>query len=109
MIATLLKTCGLDPSFLVGTGNVSALGAPGHFGKGMYFVAEADESAAEPVYDRRAKFLFQHPTIAVITNIEFDHPDMYASLDILRETYGKFLSNITHDGILITYGDDREV
>lgn len=109
MIATLLRESGLDPSYLIGTGNVLSLGAPGHFGKGMYFISEADEYAAEPIHDRRAKFLFQHPSIAVITNIEYDHPDMYSSLDSLRNTYRKFLDNILNGGVLITCGDDPEV
>src|SRR5258706_5954153 len=38
MIATILKEAGLDPTFVVGTGDVGSLGAPGHFGRGNYFV-----------------------------------------------------------------------
>src|SRR5476651_368276 len=61
MIATIMKETGFDPSFIIGTGNVGSLGTPGHFGKGKYFVAEADEYATEPKYNKTAKFLWQHP------------------------------------------------
>ena len=40
MIASLLKTNNFDPSFLIGTANAESLGAPGHYGKGKFFVAE---------------------------------------------------------------------
>ena len=51
MIATILKENKQDPTFLIGTGDIPSLGSSGHFGKGKYFVAEADEYATEPKYD----------------------------------------------------------
>ena len=107
-IATLLLENGKDPSFVIGTGDVESLGGPGHFGSGSYFVAEADEYATEPKYDKTPKFLWQNPKILVITNIEFDHPDVYRSIDEIREAYGKFVGQLKNDGVLIVYGDDRE-
>ena len=109
MIATILKGCGLDPSYVVGTGNVLSLGSSGHFGKGKYFVAEADEYMTEPNLDKTIKFMWQHPKIAVITNIEFDHPDAYKSLDETREKFLEFAKQLPKDGVLVTYEDDPEV
>ncbi|MBI4096264.1 MAG: UDP-N-acetylmuramate--L-alanine ligase [Candidatus Levybacteria bacterium] len=109
MIATILKISEEDPSFLMGTANAASLGAPGHYGKGVYFVAEADEYMTEPVYDKTIKHMWQHPKIAVITNIEFDHPDAYSSLDDTREKFLAFANQLPHDGILITCGDDPQV
>jgi UDP-N-acetylmuramate--alanine ligase len=76
MIAAILKDNRLDPSFLIGTGNIPFLNSSGHFGKGEYFVAEADEYATEPKYDLTPKLLWQKPEIAVITNVELDHPEI---------------------------------
>jgi len=90
MIATILKENKQDPTFLIGTGDIPSLGSSGHFGKGKYFVAEADEYATEPKYDKTPKFLWQHPQIGVITNIEFDHPDLYSSMEQLREAFLNF-------------------
>ena len=109
MIATLLKVNNFDPSYLIGTADALSLGAPGHYGKGKYFVAEADEYMTEPNFDKTIKHLWQHPKIAVITNIEFDHPDAYKSLDDTREQFLKFANQLPKNGVLITCGDDPQV
>ena len=108
MIATLLNANGKDPSWLVGTGNVLSLGSPGHYGKGKYFVAEADEYMTEPTFDKTIKHMWQHPEIAVITNIEFDHPDAYKSIDDTREAFLKFANQLPKNGVLIACRDDPQ-
>lgn len=108
MIATILKENNFDPSFLIGTGFIPSLGSCGHFGKGEYFVAEADEYATEPKYDKTPKLLWQKPKIGVITNIEFDHPDLYSSMDELRQAFLNFSNNISKNGSLIACIDDLE-
>jgi UDP-N-acetylmuramate--alanine ligase len=108
MIATILKENKLDPSFLIGTGDIPSLGSCGHFGKGNYFVAEADEYATEPKYDKKPKFLWQKPRIGLITNIEFDHPDLYPSMDSIREAFLAFANNIQENGVLVACSDDPE-
>lgn len=108
MLATILKEAGTDSSFLIGTGDVPSLGGPGHYGKGKYFIAEADEYATEPVHDKTPKFLWQHPKIIILTNIEFDHPDLYRSVDEVREAFLRFVQQLPKDGILIICGDDAQ-
>ncbi|HVA96428.1 MAG TPA: UDP-N-acetylmuramate--L-alanine ligase [Candidatus Acidoferrales bacterium] len=109
MIATMLSENKLDPSYIIGTGNVGSLGAPGHYGKGRYFVSEADEYATEPNYDKRARFLWQHPTFTIITNIEHDHPDIYPTISAIREAFVTFAQKLPDKGLLIVCGDDPEV
>jgi len=109
MIATILKFNGKDPSFLIGTANVLSLGAPGNYGLGAFFVAEADEYMTEPNFDKTIKHMWQHPKIVVITNIEFDHPDAYKSIDETREKFLEFANQLPKDGVLITCGDDPQV
>lgn len=109
MVATILKGCGLDPSYVIGTGNILSLGSSGHFGKGEYFVAEADEYMTEPNFDKTIKFMWQHPKIAIFTNIDFDHPDAYKSLEDTRERFLEFANQLPKDGVLIVYGDDPQV
>lgn len=109
MITTMLKGCGLDPSYVIGTGNVISLGSSGHFGKGKYFVAEADEYMTEPSFDKTIKFMWQHPKIAVITNIEFDHPDAYKTIDDTRKACLAFSNQLPKDGVLIACGDDPQI
>jgi len=109
MIATILKENRLDPTYIIGTGDIDSLGVPGHLGTGRYFVAEADEYATEPNHDKRARFLWQHPMFAVVTNIEHDHPDIYPSIQAVRETFLSFVKKLPEKGLLIAFGDDPEI
>lgn len=110
LVATLLREAGKDPSYIIGTGSIPSLGSPGHFGKGKYFIAEADEYATEPTKDKTPKFMWQHPGIAVMTNIDFDHPDLYNSIEEVKDAYKKFADQLAHDGgLLVANGDDKHI
>jgi UDP-N-acetylmuramate--alanine ligase len=105
MIASLLTENKLDPSYSIGTGEVPNLGSSGHFGKGKYFVAEADEYFADPLNNRVPKFLFFNPKIAIVTNVDFDHPDIYESVEDVVSAFVELTKKITKDGVLIACGD----
>ncbi len=109
MVATLFEQAKRQPSYVIGTASVPSLGKPGHKGKGMYFIAEADEYATDPIHDQTTKFLWQHPKIAVVTNIELDHTDFYHTVDDLRHAFLEFLQNLPTDGLVIACGDDPQV
>lgn len=109
MMATIFVKSNLDPSYIVGTSNIPSLGKPGHYGKGKYFIAEADEYATEPKYDKTPKFLWQKPQITIFTNIDFDHPDCYKSIDDVRLAFEKFANQLPENGVLIANGDDRQI
>lgn len=97
MIATVLLASGMDPSYIIG-GVVSNLGSNARVGAGTCFVIEADEY--------RNTFLALTPDIAVVTNVEFDHPDCFASPRFLRLAFGDFVSRIQPGGALVTCNDD---
>ncbi|HHS98299.1 MAG TPA: UDP-N-acetylmuramate--L-alanine ligase [Chloroflexi bacterium] len=96
MIATILWHGGRDPSFIVG-GVVAGLGTNARAGTGPHFVVEADE------YDRT--FLGLRPQVAVVTNVEPDHPDCYPTFDDLRTAFGRFVALLPPDGLLVVCGD----
>jgi UDP-N-acetylmuramate--alanine ligase len=81
MIGYLLLQAGLDPTIVIG-GEVKAWEGNARVGRGSYFVAEADESDGSLV-----KFA---PDIGVVTNIELDHPDHYATLEHVVDTFQTF-------------------
>ena len=97
MTAHVLKVLGENPTALVG-GELNDIGSNVVDGASDLVVAEADES------DR--SLLHLRPQSAIITNIEFDHPDFYASLDDVLETFAKFVSSLPEDGHLVTCADD---
>jgi UDP-N-acetylmuramate--alanine ligase len=98
MTTLLLLEAGLDPTYIVG-GVMSDLGTNGHAGAGKHFVIEADEY--------RSTFLALKPAIAVVTNVEFDHPDSFPSARFVRMAFGNFVDNIRAGGTLIACNDDE--
>lgn len=110
MIACMLVNAKLDPSYAIGTAYINGLGAAGHCGRGKYLVAEADEYVTCPKTDTTPRFLWQNPKAAVITNIEFDHPDVYGNLDDVVDAYLQFVRNLRKSGgFLVACLDDAEV
>ncbi len=97
MIALILDEAGLYPGFIVG-GVPLDLGTNGRAGTGRYFVIEADEY--------RHTFLALKPKIAVVTNIEFDHPDVFPGLRFVRLAFGDFVDGIVEGGTLVACNDD---
>jgi UDP-N-acetylmuramate--alanine ligase len=85
LMAYVLETAGLDPSYFVG-GVVPELGSNAHLGEGPHLVLEADE------YDR--SFLNGHPALAIITNVEHDHPDIYPDEAALDEAFAAFATRV---------------
>ncbi len=101
MIATILNEAGQDPSWIVGTSEISSLPSSGHFGKGDWAVIEGDEYVADPVADKTPKFMYLNPEIVVCTNIRHDHPDVYPTEDDITRAYLGFLSKLPADGLLL--------
>ncbi|GAB4494801.1 MAG: UDP-N-acetylmuramate--L-alanine ligase [Anaerolineales bacterium] len=97
LVAWMLTALGLDPSYIIG-GISHNLNGNAHAGKGSHFVIEADE------YDRM--FLGLAPKIAVITNVEHDHPDCYPTPEDFRQAFRDFVGGLLPDGILLACGDD---
>lgn len=106
LLATTMASLDLDPSYSVGTGEVFPSAAPGHFGSGDYFIAEADEYASEPVHDRVPKFLYLAPRYAIFNNIDFDHPDLFKDTDEIVGAFLELADNIRSGGKLFVNGDD---
>lgn len=107
VLAWLLKDSGQDPSWLIG-------GVPlnGHrssaLGQGPAFVLEGDEYDTA-FFDKESKFLHYRPKRAIFTSLEFDHADIFDSLDEIRAAFRKFIALIPEDGDLVAFADDPEV
>jgi UDP-N-acetylmuramate--alanine ligase len=100
MIADIAIAAGLDPTVIVG-GVSPTIGANGRAGKGDVFIVEADE------YDHM--FLGLQPTIAVVTNIEHDHPDIYPTDAAYLDAFREFVALLPQDGLLVVCSDDPGV
>src|SRR5690606_36955970 len=90
MLIHLLKSAKLDPSFILGA-DIKGLHTNAHAGKDENFVIEADE------YDNM--FLGLNPSISVITNIEYDHPDFFPTPLDYTWAFLNFLLKTEENGI----------
>ena len=92
LVAFMLDRAGLDPTFVVG-GLLADYGTNARTGHGQPFVIEADE------YDRM--FLGLKPTVAVVLNVEHDHPDCYPTLKDMQEAFRTFVELLPPGGLLV--------
>ncbi len=97
MTSMVLIEGGLDPTVFIG-GELSALGGNHRTGKSPYMVVEACEF--------KKSFLKFRPKIELITNIDWDHPDCFPSLEDVVQTFRDFVDLLPADGMLAVWGDD---
>ncbi len=100
LVAAALQAGGLHPTVIVG-GVIKNIGSNAVSGPGQYLVAEADESDGT--------FLHLTPTIAVVTNIDFEHVDHYRDMDHLRSAFREFLDRVPFYGTCVLCLDDPEI
>lgn len=90
-----------DPTIIVGGRVHSFAKTNAVVGKGDIVIVEADE------YDRT--FLRLSPSMAVITNIEAEHLDIYKDLDDVKEAFIEFANKVPFYGAVIVCLDDANV
>jgi UDP-N-acetylmuramate--alanine ligase len=93
----VLAAAGLDPTGFVG-GTVPSWQGNLRYGASDLSVVEADE------YDR--SFHALEADVAVVTNLEADHLDVYGDLAGVREAFRVFLTRLRPGGRAIVCGDD---
>jgi UDP-N-acetylmuramate--alanine ligase len=101
MIGSILSKGGLDPTVIIGGRLNQWGGSNARLGSSDFLVAEADESDGS--------FLALSPSMAVITNIDYEHIDFYQSMDNLRKTFVDFINKVPFFGRAILCLDDKEV
>lgn len=107
MLAWVLTEAGLDPSYIVGGVPISWQ-AGARLGSGDLFILEGDEYDSA-FFDKRAKFLHYLPDTVIINNVEFDHADIYDSIDEIALSFRRLVNIIPGNGLLIGPEDDEHV
>jgi UDP-N-acetylmuramate--alanine ligase len=97
MAAVALERAGLGPGFAVGA-VVPQLGTNARNSRGDYFIVEADE------YDY--SFLQLDPDVAIVTNIEYDHPDIFPDFQSVLNAFVGFAGRLRQGGTLVVAADD---
>lgn len=90
LMAALFDAALLDATVVNG-GIINAYGTNARLGKGEWIIVEADESDGS--------FTRLPATIAVVTNIDPEHMDFYASFDHLKKAFVDFVERIPFYGL----------
>ena len=105
MLAWILEYAGLEPGFLIG-GIPQNFGISARAGAGKYFVIEADEYDTA-FFDKRSKFIHYHPKTLILNNLEFDHADIFADLDAIKQQFHFLIRTVPGTGQLVINADDQ--
>jgi UDP-N-acetylmuramate--alanine ligase len=96
-----LVTAGRDPSAFVGAllpaSITGELPATARWGSGADFVVEADEYAGN--------FDPYHPAVAIVTNVDWDHPDVFADRGSVVTAFARWLAAVPAATLVANIGD----
>lgn len=104
LLAWILEHAGRNPGFMIG-------GVPANFESGArfnhseFFVIEGDEYDTA-YFDKRSKFLHYLPECVIVNNIEFDHADIFNSLEEILLSFQRLLNSVPRNGLVLLNGDD---
>ena len=107
LIAWILENAGLSPGFMIG-GIAENFHTSCQEGAGKLFITEGDEYDTA-FFDKRSKFFHYLPNQLIINNIEFDHADIFSSLEAILQSFQYLLRLVPSSGVVIANGDDENV
>ena len=108
ILKEILESVKINPSYLIA-------GVPQNQDKSAQlrsqdcFVIEADEYDTA-FFDKGPKFLHYEPYVTIINNIEFDHADIYPSLESIEKEFERLI-HLTQlkEGVVVGNYDDQRV
>jgi UDP-N-acetylmuramate--alanine ligase len=101
MVASILNTANLDPTVVVGGRVAGMQGSNARVGKSTILVVESDESDGS--------FLKLAPILAVVTNIDREHLDHYASLEDIQTAFTEFVNKVPFYGAVVLCMEDENI
>ncbi|MFQ5513270.1 MAG: UDP-N-acetylmuramate--L-alanine ligase [Myxococcota bacterium] len=107
LVGWILTHAGLDPSVLVG-GVAENLAGGFRLGEGEHFVIEGDEYDTA-FFDKKPKFLHYDARSVLLTSCEFDHADIYDSLEEIQESFHALLERVPGEGRIVAATDVEAV
>ncbi len=105
MLVQALEGLGLDPGYLVG-GMLAGQRPSARLGGGKIAVVEADEYDSA-CWDKRPKFAHYRPDLTIVTNIEFDHADIYPDLAAVQHQFALLPRYLKPGGRMLINARDR--
>ena len=96
-----------DSSFMVGA-VLKNYSANFYSGQGHYFIFEGDEYKST-FDDPTPKMHYYKGDVLVLTNLEFDHPDVFANLEEIKQEFQELVARLPDDGIVVYNADDKNL
>lgn len=100
MISMIAEEAGCGATVVIG-GELCDIGCNAKLGLGDYIIAELDESDGS--------FELFTPDVAVVTNVDWDHIDHYASFQDVRDAFSRFANHRKHNASLILCAEDAGI
>jgi UDP-N-acetylmuramate: L-alanyl-gamma-D-glutamyl-meso-diaminopimelate ligase len=104
LLAWVMEKAGNKPGYLIG-GIPKNLGQGARLNDSKYFVIEGDEYDTA-FFDKRSKFIHYLPELVVVNNIEFDHADIFGSLEEIKLSFRRLLNIVPQNGMVLLNSDD---
>ena len=99
LLAWILEACDTDPSYLVG--GLPVWNRRGfRLGNGAWMVIEGDEYNTA-FFDRGPKFLHYRPHLFILGPVEYDHADLYPSLDAVLTAFRAGAAQVPKTGAVV--------
>ena len=103
LLGFILDRAGFDPSFLTGGIPVN-YGSNFRLGSGDLFVIEGDEYDSA-YFEKYPKFIHYRPDHLIMTSLEFDHADIYASFDEIKLWFRRLVNQVPSRGEILYCSD----
>jgi UDP-N-acetylmuramate: L-alanyl-gamma-D-glutamyl-meso-diaminopimelate ligase len=107
LLAWTLTHAQRNPGFMIG-GIAENLGTSCAEGDSEFFLTEGDEYDTA-FFDKRSKFFHYQPDQLIINNLEFDHADIFASLEQIQQSFKWLLRLVPNNGIIVANGDEENL
>ena len=107
LLAFVTESCQKNPSFLIGA-------IPNNFNQSFkqtnssWFIIEGDEYDTA-FFDKRPKFIHYQPFSVILTSIEYDHVDIYDSLEKVKNSFEMLIRSLPQDGFLVVNAEDKNI
>lgn len=107
MLTWILEYAGMKPGYLIG-GVTNNLPNSADLGDSAFFVVEADEYDSA-FFDKRSKFIHYAPRTAILNNLEFDHADIFDTLEDIQKQFHHLVRTVPGNGLIIAPHDEAAI
>ncbi|MCD1630159.1 UDP-N-acetylmuramate:L-alanyl-gamma-D-glutamyl-meso-diaminopimelate ligase [Marinobacter shengliensis] len=107
MLLWILDQAGFDAGYLVG-GVPQDFPVSARLGTSDFFVIEADEYDSA-FFDKRSKFIHYRPNTLILNNLEYDHADIFDSVEAIERQFHHLVRTVPSQGLIIRPAVDKHL